>query len=395
MRRDHINLRSPHRRAAMALGSLGIIAALGLSACSNDNADSEDNAGQGEQKEGLSVVATTTQVGSITSQITDCAGGETQVLMGPGDDPHQFSLSSKQVTDVVDADLVVSVGLGLEAAMQDSLDNAESDGADIYEVGEELEPLPIGDDHVHNDGHDHDHGDEEHDHDHDHDHEHGHGDEEHGHDHDHDHGDEEHDHDHDHDHGDEEHDHDHDHDHGDEDPHVWMDVSRMATAAELIGDQLAEHTDDQELAEQYTSCASDVKADLEETDQEVRDILDEIETDEPSLVTDHAAYQYFADAYGFEIRGIVIPGGSTDAEPSSAALSELAQVLEDEDADAAVTDKLSPNPTLEGLAEDHGEVPLIHLYEGGLGEPDSEASTYQDAMIYNAEQLRDGLNGEQ
>ena len=365
MRRDHINLRSPHRRAAMALGSLGIIAALGLSACSNDNADSEDNAGQGEQKEGLSVVATTTQVGSITSQITDCAGGETQVLMGPGDDPHQFSLSSKQVTDVVDADLVVSVGLGLEAAMQDSLDNAESDGADIYEVGEELEPLPIGDDHVHNDGHDHDHGDEEHDHD------------------------------HDHDHGDEEHGHDHDHDHGDEDPHVWMDVSRMATAAELIGDQLAEHTDDQELAEQYTSCASDVKADLEETDQEVRDILDEIETDEPSLVTDHAAYQYFADAYGFEIRGIVIPGGSTDAEPSSAALSELAQVLEDEDADAAVTDKLSPNPTLEGLAEDHGEVPLIHLYEGGLGEPDSEASTYQDAMIYNAEQLRDGLNGEQ
>ena len=37
------------------------------------------------------------------------------------------------------------------------------------------------------------------------------------------------------------------------------------------------------------------------------------------LVTDHEAFNYFADAYGFTIAGVVIPGGSTDAAASSRA----------------------------------------------------------------------------
>src|SRR5699024_6107736 len=75
------------------------------------------------------VAATTTQIASLVEQITECAGGEAQVLMSPGDDPHTFEASSAQIADMITADLVVTNGLGLEAPMQRSVDNAKEDGA--------------------------------------------------------------------------------------------------------------------------------------------------------------------------------------------------------------------------------------------------------------------------
>ncbi|MDN5732020.1 MAG: metal ABC transporter substrate-binding protein, partial [Yaniella sp.] len=67
----------------------------------------------GEPADGVTVVATTTQMGSLATEITDCAGGATQVLMSPSDDPHQFEASSAQMVDMIEADLVVANGLGL------------------------------------------------------------------------------------------------------------------------------------------------------------------------------------------------------------------------------------------------------------------------------------------
>src|SRR5699024_3840921 len=110
--------------------------------------------------------------------------------------------------------------------------------------------------------------------------------------------------------------------------------------------------------------------------------------DSVALVTDHAAYGYFADRYGVEIRGVVIPGGSTDGEPSSQDLVELTKLLNDEDADALVTAKTNNNRMIAALADetDH-RVPVIELYESAIGEPGSEADTYQQAMLYNAQAL--------
>ncbi len=47
------------------------------------------------------------------------------------------------------------------------------------------------------------------------------------------------------------------------------------------------------------------------------------------LVTDHDVFGYFADRYGFEIVGVVVPGGSTLAEPSASDLDALVGDLED------------------------------------------------------------------
>lgn len=291
------------------------------------------------------VVATTTQLGSVAEQITQCAGGETQTLMGIADDPHTFEASSAQIADMITADLVVANGLGLESSMQRSIDNAVTDGAKVFEIAPAVDPLPLGDDHDHADEHDHD------DHDHDAEHE------------------------------------EHDHDHGSHDPHFWLDVARMADGAELLGARLAEVTKD----DQYTTCGVKVADQLRDVDTKIAQQLSDL--GEVRLVTDHAAYGYFADRYGVEISGVVIPGGSTDGEPSSQDLAQLTELLNAAGADALLTAKGNTNRMITALSEETGGiVPVIELYESGIGEPGSGAETYQDAMLYNAQALVDALN---
>ena len=322
-----------HRRTLTVLAALSVFG-LTLTACSSGNG--EDDAAADAT---ASIVATTTQMGSVASQVTECAGGQTQVLMGAGDDPHQFEASSAQMADMIAADLVVTNGLGLEASMQRSLDNAVTDGAEVFEVAPQLDPLPLDDQ-------DHEaeaHGEAGHDH--------------------------------------------AEHDHGGQDPHIWMDVSRMAEAAELIGTKIAEVTGD----DTFSSCGAEVADELRDVDAQIQDILTEI--DSARLVTDHAAYGYFADRYGLQIEGVVIPGGSTDGEPSSQDLTQLTQLLNDHGADALVTSKSNNNRMIQALSEETGgSIPVVELYESAVGEPGSEAETYQQAMLYNAEALAEALN---
>lgn len=327
-----------HRRpiaVASTISAFGLV----LASCA---ADAGDDTAATTGDADATVVATTTQVGSIAEQVTNCGGGQTQILMGAGDDPHQFEASSAQIADMVTADLVVANGLGLESSMERSIDNAVTDGAQLFELAPQLDPLPYGDE---GDAHDHAH-----------------------------------DHDHDHDHGED----DHDHDHGDYDSHVWLDVSRMADGAELMGQEIADITGD----DAYLDCGAEVAGDLRGVDAEVEDILADVEG--LRLVTDHDAYGYFADRYGVEISGVVIPGGSTDGEPSSQDLTELTNLLNDEGADALVTSKANTDRLIAALEDEtNADVPVVELYEGAIGEPGSGAETYQDAMLYNANALAD------
>lgn len=289
-------------------------------------------------------MATTTQLGSVLGQITECAGTVSATVMGPGDDPHDFSASSQQMAQMAGSEVVFANGLGLEAGLEAALSNAEADGATIVEIAPELEPLPFtAVDH-------HDHAGEPA--------------EEHA-----------------------EHAEHDGHDHGPLDPHVWMDAGRMADAAELMGATLAEKTGEQK----YAQCGSEVHADVTEVDQEIAQILSEIPEDRRTLVTDHAAYNYLADAYGLEVSGVVIPGGSTDAEPSSQDLAALVDQIRDSGADALLTSVGSGSRMVQAVAQEVGDVPVVELYEGGIGPAGSGAETYAEAMVFNARALADAL----
>ena len=89
----------------------------------------------------------------------------------------------------------------------------------------------------------------------------------------------------------------------------------------------------------------------------------------------------------------MVPGGSTDAEPSSQDLAELSELLSEQGADALVTSKANKNRLVTALADEaNGTVPVVELYENAVGEPGSDAETYQDAMLYNAKSMADAIN---
>ncbi len=143
-------------------------------------------------------------------------------LLPPNSDPHIFQPTPKDTALIADADLVMSVGLFLEASWLDKLiENAARDPDSVVALGEAV--VPPSDDEDHEGEHDHDEhhegeeGDHEGEHDHDEHHEGEEGDHEGEHDHDEHHegeeGDHEGEHDHDEHHEGEEGDHEGEHDH--------------------------------------------------------------------------------------------------------------------------------------------------------------------------------------
>ncbi|MCH9815787.1 MAG: metal ABC transporter substrate-binding protein [Actinomycetia bacterium] len=307
------------------------------------------------------VVATTTILGSVAEQVTDCAGGTVTTLMPRGVDPHDYSPSSSDVVTMVGADLVVANGLGLEEGLASALENAAEDGANVYEVAPNVDPLPFSEE---PESHEAAHEDEEAGHSDEADHE---GDEHEG----------------------EKHSEDEaDHDHGDLDPHVWMDTARMAQAAELIGGQLADATGD----ENYRNCGSEAAASLQETNQQVTSAMADIPQKDRKLVTDHDSLGYFAAAYDFEVEGVVIPGGSTLGQPDSAELATLAKLIKDEKIPAIFVSEGASPALADALAAEVGEeVQVVTLYVGSVGPEGSDAATYQGMMTSNARTVAGAL----
>ena len=344
---------------------------------STDDASTDDASEAESSSSAVSVVSTTTMLGSVVGDIVACASPNSTAitLMPVGADPHDFSPSSAEVADMVTSDLVVANGLMLEAGLEDALENAASDGATVLEVAPLLDPIPFGG--KHGDEHSDEHDEDGHDDDHGDDHDDKQGDD-HGDDHDDKQGDE---------HGDEDGGED-GHAHGSEDPHFWFDMNRMATAAEIIGAELAEDNGDV-----FAECGSKIADEIRSAEEDVRTLLEAVPADQRILITDHDALGYLADVYGYEIAGTVIPSGTTLAEPSSADLVELVDVIEDEGVQVIFANTADPTTLADAVAAEAGtDVQVVTLFVGSLGGPGSGAEDYVSMMLTNAELISGALN---
>ncbi len=106
------------------------------------------------------------------------------------------------------------------------------------------------------------------------------------------------------------------------------------------------------------------------------------------LVTNHDALGYFADRYGFEILGTVLPGTSTLAEASPAELERLAADIESAGVPAIFAEALESTDEAAALADDLG-VDVVTLYTDSLGDDGSGAETYAELMRYDATAIAD------
>lgn len=175
---------------------------------------------------------------------------------------------------------------------------------------------------------------------------------------------------------------------GAQDPHVWLDLGRAADGARLIGAQLEQATG--EAA--YGECGERVAGQIAQTEQEVVARLAAIGEDERILISDHDSMRYFASAYGFTVAAVVIPGGSTLAEPSSAHLADVAATIRTTGVPAVFADRGEPTGFIGAAAAEAGEVAVVPLYVESVGEPGSGADTYQSMMLDNAASIAAALS---
>lgn len=174
-----------------------------------------------------------------------------------------------------------------------------------------------------------------------------------------------------------------------DDPHVWFDPLRMASAAEIIAAELTKVDGSVDWTARGNAYADELAA----FDEDARAILAVVRPQDRKLVTNHDALGYFAARYGFEVVGVVIPGGSTLAEPSSAELTELVAIVEQENVGAIFAETTNPEALADAVAAEAGDdVAVVELFTGSLGEPGSGADTLIAMLTTNAQRIAQALS---
>lgn len=176
------------------------------------------------------------------------------------------------------------------------------------------------------------------------------------------------------------------------DPHFFTDPARMATAAQAIADFLV----DEVPALDTPAFARQVRATVDELhalDAEVERTLSVVPADRRTLVTNHEVFGYFADRYGFDVVGAVIPAGTTQAEPSAEQLAQLADTIEERGVPAIFVETSSPTRLADALADEVGDVDVVELFSESLGDEGSGGETYAAMMRTNATRIADALAG--
>jgi len=175
--------------------------------------------------------------------------------------------------------------------------------------------------------------------------------------------------------------------HGD-DPHTWMDPNNVIIWSQIIVDALTQA--DPENQAVFQANGDTLREDLEALDRWVRQQVELIPEDQRQLVTDHLVFGYFADRYGFQQVGAIIPGFSTLAEPSAQELAQLEDAIQRLNVPALFVSWTGNKNLAERIAEDTG-VQIIPLYTHSLSPAGGEADNYQDFIRYNVNAIVAGL----
>ena len=324
---------------------LGLIILIFAAGCQRvDQQDNEYETGGATDTGKLKVVATTTIVGDVVSEI----GGDLidlTVLLPVGTDPHGFDPTPQDVAKLADADVIFANGLGLEEFLDSMIESAGVENKVVY-VSDGIDLLRSEEHHDEDEGEEHHNEDEGEEH-------------------------------HDEDEGEEHH---HEHNHGGIDPHTWFSPLNVMVWIHNIAYALSDV--DPDSAQAYAHNEEVYEAELVELDTWIREQVAQIPEDNRNLVTDHSLFTYFADEYSFTQVGALIPGYSTVSEPTAQELAQIEDAIEDLNVKAVFVG-YTVNPVLgERVADDTG-TELVFVYTGALSETDGAAATYLHYMRYN------------
>ena len=176
---------------------------------------------------------------------------------------------------------------------------------------------------------------------------------------------------------------------GEADPHVWHSPANAKSMVDNIVTALSEA--DPEHASAFAQNGESYKKTLDETDAEIRRLIDQIPSENRRVVTNHDALGYFFDRYGIVFIGAIIPTASKDAQPSAKELAELQDLIETQGVKAILAEKEVDPKVARELAEDTGVRIVEGLYADSLGEKGSGAETVDGMLLANARKIAEAL----
>lgn len=173
------------------------------------------------------------------------------------------------------------------------------------------------------------------------------------------------------------------------DPHFWLDPTNVIHYVENIRDGLSQA--DPQGNDDYSRNAAAYIAEMQALDAWIAGQVAQIPPDQRLLVTNHESFGYFADRYGFEIIGTIIPSVSTLAMPTPQELARLIDTIRATGVKAIFLET-GTNPQLaEQIAREAGIKVIASLYTHSLSAPGGEAPTYIEMMKYNTRTIVEAL----
>ena len=119
--------------------------------------------------------------------------------------------------------------------------------------------------------------------------------------------------------------------------------------------------------------------------------MDQIPSTERILVSDHNVFGYFAQRYGFEYVGAVIPVFSTAADPSAKEIADIEAKITQLGVKVVFVGEIFNTALVQTVAADTG-VQLVRLYIGALSDPEGPAASYLNYMQYNVAEMVKALS---
>lgn len=281
----------------------------------------------------LNVVATTTQVQDFVRNV----GGDRVMVLGilpPDADAHDYQPTAEDARKFTQADVVFHNGVGLEPWLEDLAKNARP-GVPIVNLAQAANlTIMAGEQEEHDEG-------------------------------------------------------DAEHEQSQGDPHVWFDPTNVQRMVGVIRDALTRV--EAPGAADYQANAMAYGRQLDALDAQIKQELAAIPPDQRKLVTNHGAFGYYAERYGLEVVGAVIPSTSTEAQASAAQIQQLIRDIRDQNVKAIFTERSANRRLEEQIARQAGVRIISTLYGDSLGPPGSDGDSYVTMMLFNTREIARGL----
>lgn len=178
------------------------------------------------------------------------------------------------------------------------------------------------------------------------------------------------------------HNHEHAHDHNNLDPHVWLDPLKMVDMAERIKQELIQLKQEDETA--ITERFNEFQEKMTTLDEAYNSQLQG--KDNKQIIVAHAAFGYWENRYG--IRQIALRGISTEQEPSQKEIVDMIQIAQENNAEYILFDQYGTDKLAEIIQDQIGlEALYLHNLEVLTEEDIKNNEDYISLMKKNLDTL--------